>query len=692
VPPVTRARFEYAPAVIDPAPAHSLAALPTLPFAAQLRLIDRELDNGSASDALLRALAALRDHEPLAHAVVRAAQSGMLTAVAGAVAAVFTTLPDTGVQRVLRATISAEQRAIMPAEQRAVIVAAVRAAMETLPLARCAALCLMDRWLKNASPDTRAAVVAGAVAALEAALAPSAQDAQGGPGAPETHATQAAHDALDALPDEVLMRVPGQELARLAAAQPAGMRARLDARLSAFAGRVLDVLGAAPKSLSQANAEELLSRRVYTDPGHFLVELLQNAEDAGARAWRVDIGDHDVAVWHDGTPFDAKDVVGVLSIGQTTKHKEQIGFFGVGFKSVYEICERPQVYSGPFCFEIADVSIPRRLAGRPEGRPTGGTLLVLALRDPHDPERHPDRLYERALDVPPETLLTLRNIRELAASRGARSRTVHAEDAGSGISDSQSITGWQAGSDMGSQRPQRVDLVHAESGARTGYVTVRDRCGYDGGAREGSRASTTDVLVALRLDERGLPEPLPGGAATIYSYCRRASARGCASWSTRTSICPWTASDSTSTAATTAGCWSGPAACWPGPRTRSWPGTCPRRAIGSRERARSSTSCHGRTSCRIRPMSRWPARPGTRWQRCHACRARTARSWPRARPRWPMTRRSRRWAWMSSWTSSPAWISMAAGSGSWACCRRHGRVWPHTWAPGASIPRPWSRW
>jgi hypothetical protein len=432
---------------------------------------------------LLRVLAGLRDHEPLAYAVVRAARAGLLSAAPDAVAAVFTTVPDTGVQRVLRAL----DRTAIPAGERAVVIAAVRAAMETLPLTRVAALCLMDRWLKNASPETRAAVVEAAVARLEAAVG---LDGAGG--------ASLESAGIDALADEVLMRVPGQHLMRIGAALPAAPRARLDARLARFADRVLDILGAAPKSLSQANAEELLSRRVYTDPGHFLVELLQNAEDAGARAWRVDIGDHDVTVWHDGTPFDAKDVVGVLSIGQTTKHKEQIGFFGVGFKSVYEICERPQVYSGPFCFEIADVSIPRRLAGRPEGRPEGGTLLVLALRDPDDPERTPDRLYERALDVPPETLLTLRHIRELAVVRGGRSRTVYAEEISSG-------------------RPGRVDLVHVERGQRTGYVTVRDRFVYDGG-REGSRASATDVLVALRLDARGMPVPLSEGDATVYSY------------------------------------------------------------------------------------------------------------------------------------------------------------------------------
>ena len=43
------------------------------------------------------------------------------------------------------------------------------------------------------------------------------------------------------------------------------------------------------------------------------------------------MGEREVRVWHDGVAFDAKDVVGVLSIGQTTKGLGQIGLFGVGF-------------------------------------------------------------------------------------------------------------------------------------------------------------------------------------------------------------------------------------------------------------------------------------------------------------------------------------------------------------------------
>ncbi|ACY18265.1 transglutaminase-like domain-containing protein [Haliangium ochraceum] len=483
----------------------SLSALSTLPFAAQLQLIERALATGEREEiaALVRALAALRDHEPLAYAVVRGAQGDRLDALAEVITEVFREVPDTGVQRVLRAL----DRNPVPGEQQDIIVTAVRRALESLPLARVAALCLMDRWLKNASPAQREAVADRALTHLRAALqrAPSSDSVNGVNGGGDGES-----DPLDKIPDELLMRVPGARLYALADELPAPRRAALAARLGAFATRVLDILEAAPKSLSQANAEELLSRRVYTDPGHFLVELLQNAEDAGARCWRADIDAREVSVWHDGVPFDAKDVVGVLSIGQTTKHKEQIGFFGVGFKSVYEICERPQVYSGPFRFEIADVSLPRRLAARPEGYPEHGTLLVLPLREPEDPARTPERLYQRAREVPPETLLTLRNIREMRIAQPAQSRTIRAE-AGTAPGDASSD-----GAEPNSA--QRIDLVHLERDTRTRYIIARERATWEGQAREGSRSSSTEVLVALRIAPDGVPVPLSEGEATVYSY------------------------------------------------------------------------------------------------------------------------------------------------------------------------------
>ena len=126
--------------------------------------------------------------------------------------------------------------------------------------------------------------------------------------------------------------------------------------------------------MSQANAEELLATQVYTDPGHFLIELLQNAEDSGAKEWKLIFDRDRIVVWHNGTDFDARDVVGVCSIDETTKRKDQIGQFGVGFKSVYEVTNRPQIFSDVYQFEIADVSIPKLLHNRP--KVTGGRHAV----------------------------------------------------------------------------------------------------------------------------------------------------------------------------------------------------------------------------------------------------------------------------------------------------------------------------
>ena len=319
----------------------AIDSLPSLPYAQQLRIIRDCISSRSQLAPMLGILAGLPDHEPLSQAFCQLAEAGLLDEVAPTLAHLFVSLPDTGIGRVLRGLGEA---AINP-RQHAHLVDALSAAVRSLPVERIAALCLMDRWLKNSAPESRAALIDEAFKQAEDALVRRAP-----------------------VPHNVLLRIPGSRLATLdAVAQALSAQEAWSNTTAAFARQVLDLLQALPRSLSQANAEELLAKRVYTDPGHFLVELLQNAEDAAATHCIIAIDSDAARVWHNGVPFDAKDVVGVLSIGQTTKAREQIGFFGVGFKSVYEISERPRIDSGLFCFEIADVSIPRRL--HPEPRP-----------------------------------------------------------------------------------------------------------------------------------------------------------------------------------------------------------------------------------------------------------------------------------------------------------------------------------
>lgn len=452
-----------------------------LPFPQQIAAIDEALSaEGGPGElpTLLETLAGFPDHEPLAHAFRGLGVRGLLPDGA-AISTLLARLPDTGIQRVLKGL----DRAQLDDDVLAPVCEAVARTIRGMDVDRLAAICLMDRWLKNADRPRHGELREAAFDEVARALRR---------GAPE------------GLADALLLHVSGRRLAELdALAAEAGCVPAWQARLQAFAERVLGVLRDTPRSLSQANAEEILSRRVYTDPGHFLVELLQNAEDAGASAFEAQIGvgaDPNVSIWHDGAPFDAKDVVGVLSIGQTTKSRDQIGFFGVGFKSVYEICERPQVYSEVFRFEIADISIPRPLSARPRtAHPETGTLIVLPRRQPAKAEHASELLYERMLAVPPETLLTLSNLRRMRVGCGDALREVRRlPPAEEGL----------------------VELVTEEGGERrhARYLVASRRFEFPGRRRELSRAMATTALVALRVDEAGVPVALEPGAPTVFSH------------------------------------------------------------------------------------------------------------------------------------------------------------------------------
>ncbi len=432
------------------------AALAGLPFPRQTQIIAAAVERGDDLASLFEDLASLPDFEPLAVALRLVGHQGGLQepSLISALRRLLTALPDHGVRRVLS---SLDPNALGEAQTRAIVSCVLQAAT-SLPIDRIAAICLAARWLRKADPVAAESVLRDAEARCDACVDPSAAD------------------------DTVLVHVRGRKLASLAR-DPAWR-----ARVEAFATTVIDVLSAQPKSLSQANAEELLSRRVYAEPGHFLFELLQNAEDAGAASWEVDLRPDEVLVWHDGDPFDARDVVGVLSIGQTTKRADQIGLFGVGFKAVYEVSERPQFASGPFRFEIADVSIPRRLDAALHGERDGGTLLVLPLRDPSDSTRNADALFAHGVKVPPETLLTLRSLRRWCFTRGDRKHTVRKE--------ARTADG-------------EVSLVHDESGRARTFATESSDIVWNG--------AKVPLMVAVAIDAGGSPLPMLDGP-TVFSH------------------------------------------------------------------------------------------------------------------------------------------------------------------------------
>ena len=111
--------------------------------------------------------------------------------------------------------------------------------------------------------------------------------------------------------------------------------------------------------------------QLYTDKSHFVYELLQNAEDAGASKIKFEQYSDRLIVLHDGHPFSMDNLQGLCDIGKSDKTNDlnQIGEFGVGFKSVFGICETVQLFSHPrqeelekgfqqFAVEIKDFTHP----------------------------------------------------------------------------------------------------------------------------------------------------------------------------------------------------------------------------------------------------------------------------------------------------------------------------------------------
>ena len=89
--------------------------------------------------------------------------------------------------------------------------------------------------------------------------------------------------------------------------------------------------------------------QLYTDKSHFVYELLQNAEDAEAKSIHFIQYPDRLEVFHDGKPFTSANLQGLCDIGKSDKvdNLNQIGEFGVGFKSVFAICDTVLLYSAP---------------------------------------------------------------------------------------------------------------------------------------------------------------------------------------------------------------------------------------------------------------------------------------------------------------------------------------------------------
>jgi hypothetical protein len=169
------------------------------------------------------------------------------------------------------------------------------------------------------------------------------------------------------------------------------------------------------KSEDRDNLLRLISRSLYGETIHYALELIQNAEDEKSSIITFIFDKAMAVVINDGRSFDEDDVWRICSV-RTGMKKKKIGFFGIGFKAVFNITATPQVISGNFNFELYDFIYPKAVKSVPdvaEKQFSSERGSVFAL--PYCPElASPQTLIENFSLIDEKLLLFLDDLQKLS--------------------------------------------------------------------------------------------------------------------------------------------------------------------------------------------------------------------------------------------------------------------------------------
>lgn len=176
----------------------------------------------------------------------------------------------------------------------------------------------------------------------------------------------------------------------------------------------------------------LLSEQLYSDRTHFIYELLQNAEDALERRFKHNPNStlpcsvefslfkyhleyNHLEFRHFGQPFNTEDVRAISDVLKGTKSEDinQIGKFGIGFKSVYAFTSSPEIHSGDEHFIIEHYIRPRKAETIPQ-REESETLFIFPFNhDRISPEESVKIISEKLKKIGARTLMFLKHINKI---------------------------------------------------------------------------------------------------------------------------------------------------------------------------------------------------------------------------------------------------------------------------------------
>lgn len=254
----------------------------------------------------------------------------------------------------------------------------------------------------------------------------------------------------------------------------------------------------------------------YSDQAHFLYELLQNADDAGATWVRFELHCQKLVFRHNGTklftvsnpetePKDQQNgnlghVNAIAAIGMSqklvaSKEGNQIGKFGIGFKSVFRYTNTPQIYDDRIWFRLERRIVPSIIDCDYTGRQSGETIFVLPFDNGDAAKSYSEVACKlRELQYP---LLFLKNLMEIRYCIGDDERAY--------VKECSEWHSFEYKSSLAVVKPLRTRLVRLKQDQRELQIQLFTRL-LDSGE---------EVSIGYVVDSYGRPVPQSG----IGAFC-----------------------------------------------------------------------------------------------------------------------------------------------------------------------------
>jgi len=181
------------------------------------------------------------------------------------------------------------------------------------------------------------------------------------------------------------------------------------------------------------NLQKLASGDIWESSTRYIYELLQNAEDAGAKEFKVYISKKRAKIIHDAEkPFTEDDMRNVCYALSKKDPNKTIGYLGVGFRSVFTVTDKPEIYSGKYMFrfdkeecfrQFGDDSLfyfyPYWIEQTTENIEQQKTTFIL----PFKSEEFFDKSLDQLKKLNAQSLLFLRNIRKIESNNEEENTT-----------------------------------------------------------------------------------------------------------------------------------------------------------------------------------------------------------------------------------------------------------------------------